>query len=96
MCRVLILAALVLLPALAIAGDPPLRPDPHLTPGATDPSVTQANVAATICRPGGYTKSVRHTSAALKAHIYAEYGIASHPKGAYEIDHLISLELGGS
>ena len=30
------------------------------------------------------------------AAIYAEYGIKRHPRGAYEIDHLISLELGGS
>lgn len=28
--------------------------------------------------------------------MYAEYGIASHSPGEYEVDHLISLELGGS
>ena len=28
--------------------------------------------------------------------MYAEYGISSHTTGEYEVDHLISLELGGS
>jgi hypothetical protein len=28
--------------------------------------------------------------------VYAEYGIVSYTTGKYEVDHLISLELGGS
>jgi hypothetical protein len=32
----------------------------------------------------------------VKDAVYAEYGIASHAPGQYEVDHLISLELGGS
>jgi hypothetical protein len=28
--------------------------------------------------------------------VYARYGITSHVTGQYEVDHLISLELGGS
>ncbi len=31
-----------------------------------------------------------------KNDVYAEYGISSHSTGQYEVDHLISLELGGS
>jgi len=31
-----------------------------------------------------------------KTQVYAEYGIANHTTGQYEIDHLVSLELGGS
>jgi hypothetical protein len=31
-----------------------------------------------------------------KDQVYAEYGIASHTTGQYEVDHLVSLELGGS
>jgi hypothetical protein len=85
---------LVTIPALA--EDPPLRPDPTLTPGATDPAVRQTNIASTICRSGGYTKSVRHTSGVLKAKVYAEYGITSNKAGEFEIDYLISLELGGA
>jgi hypothetical protein len=44
----------------------------------------------------GYAKSVRHVSGKVKAQVYAEYGIVSHRSGEYEVDHLISLELGGS
>jgi hypothetical protein len=32
----------------------------------------------------------------VKGAVYAEYGIASHRSGEYEVDHLIPLELGGS
>jgi len=68
----------------------PNAPDPQLTPGATLP-VTRED----ICVPG-YTQKVRHVPEALKRQVYAEYGIASHKAGDFEVDHLISLELGGS
>jgi len=32
----------------------------------------------------------------VKRAVYARYGIASHSPGEYEVDHLVSLELGGS
>ncbi len=85
----LALAALLLGTGAALAGDP-IRPDPRLTPGA----VLTADTAR-ICQPG-YAKSVRHVSPQTRRRVYAEYGIRRHPRGAYEIDHLISLELGGS
>jgi hypothetical protein len=31
-----------------------------------------------------------------KSQVYAEYGITHHSTGEYEVDHLVSLELGGS
>lgn len=65
-------------------------PDTSCTPGAVL-SVT----AAQVCTPG-YSKSVRNVSTKTKNAVFAEYGITSHPTGAYEVDHLISLELGGS
>jgi hypothetical protein len=34
--------------------------------------------------------------ASLKRTVYAEYGITTHASGQYEVDHLVSLELGGS
>ena len=67
-----------------------LMPDPSLTPGAILPVAT-----GDIC-VSGYTKKVRNVPADLKRQVYAEYGIASHQPGEYEVDHLISLELGGS
>ena len=68
----------------------PLLPDPKLTPGATLPVAT-----GDICVPG-YSKKVRNVPNDVKQQVYAEYGIVSHQPGEYEIDHLISLELGGS
>jgi hypothetical protein len=69
--------------------------DPALTPGVIDPRVTQANIHSTIC-VRGYTKTVRHVTTAMKTRVYHSYGIMSHAPGSYEVDHLISLELGGS
>ena len=60
-----------------------------MTPGAV-----LTTDAATVCQPG-YSKTVRHTSGKLKALIYREYGI-DRASGHFEIDHLISLELGGA
>lgn len=61
-----------------------------MTPGATLDVTAQD-----ICVPG-YSKRVRNVPASVKRQAYAAYGIASHEPGEYEVDHLISLELGGS
>ena len=79
--------SVLLLISPAVAGD---LPDPGLTPGAV-----MTTDAAVVCTPG-YAKSVRHVSGKVKAQVYVEYGITSHRPGEYEVDHLISLELGGS
>ncbi len=68
----------------------PILPDSRMTPGATLP-VT----AKDICVPG-YTKKVRNVPSSLKKQVYAAYGITTRRPGQYEVDHLISLELGGS
>lgn len=89
--------ALVLLVAfgLAHAGD---LPDPRMTPGAIDPSVTQANIHKTVCLKG-YTKTVRppayYTNALKKRQIRA-YDYADRNPKDYEEDHLIALSIGGS
>ena len=62
----------------------------RLTPGARfDVSL------ARICAPG-YSASVRNVPWSEKLSIYREYAITHRSSGEYEIDHLISLELGGS
>lgn len=66
-------------------------PDKNCTPGAVFPDVTAAQVCAS-----GYSRSVRNISTQTKDQVFAEYGITSHSAGQYEVDHLISLELGGS
>ena len=66
-------------------------PDPACTPGAVFPDVT----ADQVCQ-SGYSSKVRNVPESVKNKVYAEYGIASHTPGQYEVDHHISLELGGS
>lgn len=74
----------------AAGNSPPIAPDPALTPGAVLP-VTKDD----ICVPG-YAHKVRNVPEKVKREAYAEYHIAHHQPGEYEVDHLISLELGGS
>ncbi len=66
-------------------------PDSNCTPGASFTGVT----ATEVCTPG-YAKSVRNVPTSVKNQVYANYGIASHSLGQYEVDHFIPLELGGS
>src|ERR1700739_4927977 len=72
-------------------------PDPHCTPGAVDPAVTQPDIDATICR-AGYAAAVRPPESVTepeKLASMAAYGETG-PPGEYEYDHLIPLELGGA
>jgi hypothetical protein len=48
-----------------------------------------------ICTPG-YAKSMRSVAQTTKEKVYVAYGILSRKNGEYAIDHLISLQLGGS
>ena len=65
-------------------------PNLELTPGDTL-DVTNADICVS-----GYSGKVRNVPASVKNQAYSEYGIVSHAPGQYEVDHLISLELGGS
>ena len=72
-------------------------PSPTLAPGVTNPAVTQANIRRTIC-VRGWTKTVRPSqsyTSALKVRQLAAYHLRG-PTSAYQEDHLICLELGGS
>jgi hypothetical protein len=68
-----------------------------LTPGVLNPAVTQATIHSTICL-AGWTRTVRppvsYTNR-LKVAQLRRYGLAG-PRSAFQEDHLISLELGGS
>ena len=74
---------------------PPLLPDPAKTPGKASYLDESA-----VCSMGS-TKNIRNVPAQAKQRVYASYGVAvcqgycSGPQGC-EIDHLISLELGGA
>lgn len=65
--------------------------DKACTPGAIFSDATKTK----ICVPG-YASSVRNVSVSLKSKVYAAYGIKTRRPGQYEVDHLVSLQLGGS
>ena len=65
--------------------------DIDCTPGANIQGITKDQICVS-----GYAKSVRNVPESEKDQVYAEYGITSHQTGEFEVDHLISLELGGS
>lgn len=72
--------------------------DPRCTPGAIDPRVKQGNLDRTICRPGGYTDSVRPPTSyttPLEFELISSYSLPIGPDRS-ELDHLISLQLGGA
>lgn len=80
-----------------IGSGPYARPDPHCTPGALNPAVTQATIGRTICA-SGWTATVRppvSVSEPEKLGSMAAYGDRGSP-GGYEYDHLVPLELGGA
>jgi hypothetical protein len=64
-------------------------PNPALTPG-----VALTTSTARVC-VRGYSASVRDVPEAEKAAVYARYGVVDVPY-AHEVDHLVSLEIGGS
>ena len=86
-------------PAIGAGRDPGL-PNRVLTPGATNPKVTQANIHSTICvsgysatiRPGeSYTESLKYRQLDGGYNLHGDTSARD-----YEEDHLIPLEVGGS
>ena len=83
-----------------VAAATPILPNSSLTPGAINPSVTQANIKSTIC-VSGYTSTIRppssYTTALKKKQLASGYTYMGDMNlSSYEEDHLISLEIGGS
>jgi hypothetical protein len=67
-------------------------PDPGCTPGTRYRRVGKARV----CTPG-YAESVRNVPQSRKDAVYLAYGMRRHFNGRNgELDHLVSLELGGT
>jgi hypothetical protein len=89
--------ALALFTAQAYAAD---LPDPNLTPGATDPEVTEANIKESICKVTHFTWTEGHAPPAsflenLAQEQIKQYGYADTTVKHYQMDHLIPLSLGG-
>ncbi len=80
-------------------GNSDITPDPSHAAHLPDLSLTSGDTLDVtkddIC-VSGYSSKVRDVPQSVKDQVYAEYGITSHAPGDYEVDHLISLELGGS
>jgi hypothetical protein len=68
----------------------PMFPNPVLTPGDV-----LTSDAKTVC-VSGYAASVRRVPESLKRTVFLSYGINKKLGEDWEVDHLISLELGGS
>jgi hypothetical protein len=71
-----------------------------VTPGSTNPAVTQANIKTTICVTG-YTATIRppasYTTRLKIKQLATTYNFyTNRTPSLYEEDHLISLELGGN
>jgi hypothetical protein len=69
------------------------NPDRQCSPGAYYSKLTKA----VICSPTFHTGDVRYVPDSVKHQVEVEYGLA--PKGydgTLEIDHIVSLEIGGS
>ena len=85
---------------LATASKSISLPIHSITPGATNPAVTQSDVQSTICK-SGWTATIRpsssYTTRLKEQELAGTYsGDTSKVTGRYEEDHLISLELGGN
>jgi hypothetical protein len=97
--------ALGLVSTNAVAAVPTasIKPNSAVTPGALNPSVTQANIKDNVCK-ANWTTTVRPTvtytnklKATQLATTYKSFvAIYGADVKNYEEDHLISLQLGGS
>lgn len=66
-------------------------PNRALTPGAV-----QSTKLSDICPHTNPAFEAARPGTAVKEQVYREYDILTHVSGAYEIDHLVPLELGGA
>jgi hypothetical protein len=93
-----LLIAAALFASAATAGD---LPDPNLTPGATDPEVTEANIKESICKVTHFTWTEGHMPPAsflenIEREQLKQYGYSDPNMKHYQMDHLIPLSLGGN
>lgn len=70
-----------------------VRPDRRCSPGAYYTGLTRA----VLCSSSFRTGTIRNVPESEKYAVEREYGMPAHPYGrTIEIDHIVSLELGGS
>ncbi len=104
-------ASAVATPAAGVIGAPPAAPSGTVSrPAASTPAAGRADEPNRALTPGhafasattsqvcvsGYSRSVRYVTTAVREQVFGSYHIGYPPlAGAYELDHLIPLELGG-
>ena len=93
------LLLLLLCLALPVLAKDPILPDPKLTPGDILPGVPVETIATPGYANGGahVAAGARNVPESEKRQVFIAYfGAVPANPGAYEIDHCISIELGGS
>ena len=90
MKKLLLILSILVASVPTFAKDLPILPDPTITPGEVLETATVDKICMT-----GYTKKVRNVSQSTKNRLFRLYDIDRY-SDKFEIDHLISLELGGS
>src|SRR5437016_13783634 len=85
----LLLPCVGLAVAASLFAADPILPDLRLTPGVYRQNLTQDQICHT---KWGLDK--RHVTLAMKKQVFAEYGIPYGRHSDFEVDHLISRELG--
>jgi hypothetical protein len=94
--KLIALSTAVLVAAIGFARAADL-PTPELTPGQLRDGITTGD----LC-PTAHTSAVRNVPASLKKEVYRRYGLTANHAGyctgiqGCEVDHLCSLEIGGS
>src|ERR1035441_9353807 len=93
LCAVLFALVMLFVYALCMTGDAfgQTLPNPKLTPGATS-TLTVGNLGDPTFRTG----TVRNVSLKEKREVCDTYEATNCPGQAWELDHLISLEIGGA
>ncbi len=97
-CQAVLFGLSSLAGGMATAQAPSDLPNPAITPGAVDPSVTPQNLQSTVCVKG-YTATVRpdkKVTNRLKREQIRQYRYADTNPQHYEQDHLVPLNIGGS
>lgn len=75
------------------AANPPIRPDPTLTPGLT----REGDMIEALQNQSVKSEGIRNVPESMKKAVFIAYfGTVPANPGDYEIDHLVSLELGGA
>lgn len=95
MRAILLLLAALPLGAQAHFGHSALNQAVRIPDSVATPGVVRTTDARVVCKPG-YAATQRHTAGSLKNKVYAEYGVTRGHPGPWEIDHVVSLELGGA